>query len=158
LACCNDDITRAIEALTIRLWVYRHVRRETSMPLEIKGLKSNMLKVGQRIERLNTKALAFDEIGGQLEQGLDDITAQAKAHQEDLTFAATVLGNSSTASGEIVEKPKLPPVVIPPNELKTPDEPPAPQQTTILNGSSGMGDLNQAIMHARNPDVQLIRS
>lgn len=66
------------------------------MPLEIKGLKGNMLKVAQRIERINQKAVAFDELGATLEAGLDDITNQVKGHGDDLTFAATVLGNSTS--------------------------------------------------------------
>jgi hypothetical protein len=99
-----DDVTSALAGLTDRLVVYRAARiidRGIRMPLEIKGLKANMLKVAQRIERLNAKAVAFDDLGGNLEQGLDDITAQVKAHGEDMAFAATVLGNGSGES----EKP-----------------------------------------------------
>jgi hypothetical protein len=118
-----------LHIIAYRLW--RHNQRshqlrnlEDYVALEIKGLKSNMLKVAQRIERLNTKAAAFDEIGGSLEQGLDDITAQAKAHHEDLAFAATVLGNSTTASGE-AEQPKEPPAeVVGLNQPRTQTEPP----------------------------------
>jgi hypothetical protein len=128
--------TLAIERLWLHIIAYRiwrHNQRsyqlrnlEDYVALEIKGLKSNMLKVAQRIERLNTKAAAaFDEIGGTLEQGLDDITAQAKAHHEDdLAFAATVLENSTTASGE-AEQPKEPPdEVMDLNQPRTQTEPP----------------------------------
>lgn len=96
------NITRAIDGLSERIHAYRFVceveRGRVTMPLEIRGLKASMLKVAQRIERINAKAQAFDAIGADLEQGLDDITAQVKSHGEDMEFAATVLGNSTSES------------------------------------------------------------
>jgi hypothetical protein len=106
----NDSVLRWLTAEVI---AYRITRpRRPAMTLEIKGLKANMMKVQQRIERLNAKAVAFDELGASVEQGLDDITAQVKSHGEDMTFAATVLGNSATPSGQsgspVVEQPTFP--------------------------------------------------
>lgn len=96
------NITRAINGLSDDIHAYRLVcvleQGRLTMPLEIKGLKASMLKVAQRIERINAKAQAFDAIGADLEQGLDDITAQVKSHGEDMEFAATVLGNSTSES------------------------------------------------------------
>lgn len=101
------NITRAIDGLSERIHAYRFVceveRGRVTMPLEIKGLKANMQKVAQRIARLNAKAQAFDEIGAEVEQGLDDITAQVKSHGEDMNFAATVLGNSTSDSQGVPE-------------------------------------------------------
>ena len=101
----SDEFIKALEGLTDRVIAVRvlYERGLIVMPLEIKGLKTNMLKVAQRIERLNAKAVAFDEIGAGVEQGLDDITAQVKGHGEDMTFAATILGNSTSKSDQ--EKP-----------------------------------------------------
>lgn len=97
----SDDITTAIADATDRLIARRVIiQQERRMPLEIKGLKANMLKVAQRIERINQKAIAFDELGGSLESGLDDITAQVKAHGSDLEFSANVLGNSTSETTE----------------------------------------------------------
>ena len=95
------DITEAIERLSDNIVAYRFVQsveKGLAMPLEIKGLKANMQKVALRIARLNAKAVAFDEVGAAVEQGLDDITAQVKSHGDDMSFAATVLGNSTSAS------------------------------------------------------------
>jgi hypothetical protein len=107
LLVADEWLLRAITAEIIAYRAFKRPRRPT-MALEIKGLKGNMLKVQQRIERLNQKAVAFDALGGSLEQGLDDITAQVKAHQEDMTFAATVLGNSTTLSEGQQKPPEQP--------------------------------------------------
>ena len=144
-----DEITSAIARLTIRLWLYRLVRREPNMPLEIKGLKANMLRFQKRIETLNQLAVSGDEKGGELEQALRDIGTQINGHVEDLNFAATVLGNSAGASAEAVEKPKPPPVSLQQFPLQAPEQPPAASPAAILNGSPGMQGTH---------DVQLIRS
>lgn len=66
------------------------------MALEIKGLKANMLKVRARVESLNAKAIAFDDLGAKLESDMDAITEQVSAHIDDLGFASSVLGNSTS--------------------------------------------------------------
>jgi len=97
-----DDITEAIAQLTCRVAAFRVALalRRIKMPLEIKGLRASMQKVAKRIESLNVKAQAFDAVGADLEQGLDDITTQAKSHHDDLQFTATVLGNSTSEAEE----------------------------------------------------------
>lgn len=95
-------IEKAISDLTDRVVAVRVLSEKglSVMPLEIKGLKGNMMKVAQRIERINAKAVAFDQLGADLEKGLDDITAQVKSHGSDLEFAATTLGNSTSGTSE----------------------------------------------------------
>lgn len=105
--CINCELSRLTDRLSdYRLWRSLELERITGtrkgdeVALEIKGLKANMLKVAKRIESLNNLATDFDAAGGELEQGLKDIKAQVEAHGDDLKFAATVLGNSTTSSNE----------------------------------------------------------
>jgi hypothetical protein len=105
-------------ALYPDLWIHP---TEDTVALEIKGLKTSMLKVAQRIESLNAKAARFDEVGSKLEADMDSIIEQAEEHAEDLSFAAQVLGNS-TSGGSSDE-----------NKTDTKTEP-SPEQRLTVNG------------------------
>ena len=112
------------------------------MPLELKGLKTSMLNLAGRVERLNRIAVEADETGALLEGHLGDIKEQIGAHVEDIEFAANVLGNSAGGST------------------------PLPPPPSVLNGQAGVGDLNQtkpapepSVARASPPpnDVRVIR-
>src|SRR5512142_2620702 len=74
--------------------------REKRVPLELKGLKANMLKLQARVDRLNGLAAAADEKGATLEDHLGAIGSQLGSHVEDIEFAANVLGNSGGLSAD----------------------------------------------------------
>jgi NTP pyrophosphatase (non-canonical NTP hydrolase) len=110
-----DDITRAIDGAADRIIAYRFVRLiETGgilMPLELKGLKSNMRKLQSTVEELNSIAIAANEKGSILKSHLGDIREQIGDHVDDIEFTANMLGNSSGESeklavDKLVEKPE----------------------------------------------------
>lgn len=74
------------------------IEENKRVPLELKGLKANMLKLQARVDRLNALAMAGDEKGARLEGHLTDIGSQLGAHVDDIEFAANVLGNSGGQS------------------------------------------------------------
>lgn len=93
--------SEAIEGAADRLVAARvlsAVAREKRVPLELKGLKANMMKLQGRVERLNGLAIAADEKGATLEDHLGAIGSQLGAHVDDIEFAANVLGNSDGSS------------------------------------------------------------
>lgn len=153
-----DEITTEIAALTIRLWVYRHVRRESNVVLEIKGLKAKAIKAAGHLDRLNSAYDKFNEAAPLHAADVEGLTPQIEGLAEDLQFAAQVLGNSAGAAGEPAGGVGQKPAVIPLPTLNQPERPPQAQQTVILDGQANMGDMNQPLMQMRAHDVQLIRS
>ena len=149
---CNDDITAAIAGLTTRVWLYRLVRRETSMPLELKGLKAKAMAARAHIGKLDAAYEAFNAKAGSHASDVEGLTAQIGYMSDDLSFATATLGNSVAASNGDTEAVDPPPVTfdhlaLDPERLI--QQPPAAPAAVILNGSPGMQGTH---------DVQLIRS
>lgn len=78
------------------------------MPIELKGLKANMMKLQGRVDRLNSIAAGADEKGAMLESHLSDIHGQLGAHVDDIEFAANMLGNSPPQHDEQSEPSQKP--------------------------------------------------
>jgi predicted nucleic acid-binding Zn-ribbon protein len=110
-----DDITSEIAALTVRLWVYRAVRREQDAQMarliEIKGLGTDIASIKKGIGDLRAAAGELNTQHAGLKAEIVDLTDQIKQHREDLKFEAETLGNSSASNGqeETAEKPEEPP-------------------------------------------------
>lgn len=108
---------------------------EEKVPLELKGLKSNMLRLQGTVDRLNTIASKANDKGSVLESHLIDIGKQLGSHVDDIEFAANVLGNSSNGSGEVAEEPdekkatEAPPAenIAPQPAVSGPEVPPVPR-------------------------------
>jgi hypothetical protein len=77
------------------------------MALELKGLKGQAIKAAANIERLNRAYGAFNEAAPAHAADVEGLTPQIAALQDDLTFAAQVLGNSVAGSNAgAAEKPR----------------------------------------------------
>ena len=102
----TDELTRAIARRADSLALERLLRKKGlwEMALEIKGLKTNMMKLQARVDRLNQLAISSDEKGALLESHLGDIGNQIGSHVDDIEFAANVLGNSPPSS-DVSEPP-----------------------------------------------------
>ena len=76
-------------------------RRELRlMALELKGLKGQAIKAAANIDRLNRAYGAFNEAAPAHAADVEGLTPQISALQDDLAFAAQVLGNSVGASND----------------------------------------------------------
>lgn len=129
-----------IRWLTANTIAFRTHLEELRMPLELKGLKANLLKLQARVDRLNSLASAGDEKGAVLESHLSDIGKQLGAHIDDIEFAANVLGNSSGASQAVAEKPAEQGA---PEQPRTPPANPAPVPGLPEGTATRVADLVQ---------------
>lgn len=114
----RDRFSRFLERRTAEITAYRfsrhnqiiEERRELwTMALELKGLKGKAIKAAGFIDRLNTAYDAFNEAAPLHAADVEGLTPQIEGLQEDLAFAAQVLGNSvagsnAGATGEVKEK------------------------------------------------------
>lgn len=113
-----DDITAALQRHAAEIIAYRlrwqndiiDERRELRiMALELKGLRGKALKAAGHIDRLNHAYDAFNEAAPAHAADVEGLTPQITALQDDLAFAAQVLGNSVSASNGAGEGAKQPP-------------------------------------------------
>lgn len=115
------DITRAIDGAADRIIAYRFVRLiETGgilMPLEIKGLKGKALKARANIDALNAAYDKFNEDASAHAADVEGLTSQVTSMQDDLQFAVTTLGNSTSESEKLDDKPKPSTTTPPANDL-----------------------------------------
>jgi predicted nucleic acid-binding Zn-ribbon protein len=105
-----DDITKAIEELTDRLYNYRVayiLARKLNMPLiEIKGLKDAVVGAKKGISSIRAAAAELNTESSQLETEIKELTGQIKQHRDDLRFEAESLPNDT--SGEAAQEEKKP--------------------------------------------------
>lgn len=119
-----------LRILTAQITAYRFARhnqiiderREMRiMALEIKGLKGKALKARANIDALNAAYDKFNEDASAHAADVEGLTSQVTSMQDDLQFAVTTLGNSTSESEKLDEKPKeappTPPTLPPANDL-----------------------------------------
>lgn len=70
------------------------------MALELKGLRLKASKVTANIDRLNAAYDRFNELAPAHAADVEGLTPQIAQLGEDLTFAATMLGNSVNGSAD----------------------------------------------------------
>ena len=76
------------------------------MALEIKGLRQNALSAAGHIERIRKAYARLNEVAPAHAADVEGLADQVNSVADDISFAATVLGNSSNGLGESVEQPK----------------------------------------------------
>jgi hypothetical protein len=98
------------------------------MPLELKGLKTNISRLKGTIDDLNTAVTKANAKGEVLKEYLGDIVKQVGEHVDDIEFAASMLGNSSGDSEKLAEAPKEPSAIQQPDPPKPNGAPPLGQE------------------------------
>jgi hypothetical protein len=71
---------------------------EAVVPLEIKGLKANMMQLRGIVSSLNSNTASAIEKGTALQAQVADLQNELTQHISDLEFAAGALGNSPPSS------------------------------------------------------------
>lgn len=70
------------------------------MPIEIKGIRAKALKAAANLDRINAAYDKFNEAAPLHAADVEGLAPQITALNDDLQFAAQVLGNSAAPSGE----------------------------------------------------------
>lgn len=110
------------------------------MPLEIKGLRGKAIKARSNIDALNQAYDKFNEAAPAHVGDVESLTSQVTGMQGDLEFAANVLGNSTSESEKLAEKPK-PAAVVKTETTQGEAEPPPPADTAPL-AANGLTSLS----------------
>lgn len=101
------------------------------MALEIKGLKGKALLARSNIDALNRAYDKFNATAPKHAADVDGLASQVAGMQDDLEFAANVLGNS-TSEVEKLDEPQEPPT-------EQPTEQPAPEAVAGLDRAGLLG-------------------
>ena len=98
-------LTRGVRAIRIA----KFGERERDMAIEIKGLKVKALKARANIDALNAAYDKFNEAAPRHAADVDGLASQVAGMQDDLEFAANVLGNSTSEQKKLDDLPPPPP-------------------------------------------------
>lgn len=94
-------LTRGVRAIRI----VRFGEREPEMALEIKGLRGKALRARANIDALNAAYDKFNVAAPAHAADVEGLASQVIGMQDDLEFAANVLGNSTSEQEKLVEPP-----------------------------------------------------
>jgi hypothetical protein len=94
-----DEITREIAALTLRVWVYRHVRRGLIMPMQLKGLRAKASMFRSALDAVGQEYDAASDVAKGHAADVRSLAAEFHDMKSDLDFAIGEVGNSSAVTG-----------------------------------------------------------
>ncbi len=79
------------------------------MALELKGIRGKAIKAAANLDRINLAYDKFNEAAPAHAADVEGLTPQIEQLGEDLTFAATMLGNSANGSEDSQPRPLVSP-------------------------------------------------